>query len=410
MVKLDLSIRAIFTRISVLFIYLLNIEIALINTALADIAKAFPNADPSSISLISTIPYIVSITITFLVLPQLVKIYNKKSIVLVALGLYTIGGVGGGFFNDSIIELLIGRAFLGLGVGLSTPLCAAIINELYEGLEKTTMIGWSNAVDSCVAIVLMMIAGYLCTIKWQYTFFAYGFFIIVLIMEYYFLPSMPVPMVKDASGVERRPKISYTPKQYLKLILVLTYAFIFSQCLMTLLLKTALFVADQGLGDALVTASVMSFLTAGILTASFVFGIVEQFTKRYTIVISPTCIVIGAFMMYGSTSVTTLIASGFIAGLGLGLFIPLVTTKVLAIGPVFNGTFSNSMVVGLNGLGVFLAAFNEKVIGLFVEPTAKNLIGAVGVLFIIIASISLVYVIWDPLKGVNDERKEPALP
>lgn len=408
MKTIDLSLKAIFTKISVLFIYLLNIETTLINSALADIRDAFPNTDPVAVSLISTIPNIVSITIAFLFLPQLVKFFNKRSVVLVALVLYIAGGMSGAFFNDSALQLLMGRAFLGIGVGLSAPLCGAIINELYEGLEKNILIGWSNAVDSCVAIVLTMIAGYLCTIDWRYTFFAYGFFIIVLVMEYYFLPSMPVPMEKDIAGVDRRPKIVYTPKQWLKLVLVLSYALTFSLCLMTLMLKTAIFVADQGLGDALVTAGIMSFLTAGILTASFVFGFVEMMTRRYTIVISPLCVAVGAFLMYNSASMSALAASGFVAGLGLGLFIPSCTTKVLAIGPVFNGTFANSMLVGLNGLGVFLAAFTEKFIGLFLEPTAKNLVGAVGVLFVIITAISLMYVVWNPLEGVNEEQLESA--
>jgi MFS family permease len=408
MVKVDLSLNAIFTRISVLFIYLLNIEMNMINSALADIKKAFPDSDPVAISLISTIPNLVSIGIAFLVLPQLVKIFNKRNIVLVALLVYIIGGLGGAVFNDTVFQLLAGRAFLGIGVGLSAPLCGAIINELYEGLEKNTLIGWSNAVDSCVAIPLTMIAGYFCTINWQYTFYAYGFFILVIVMEYFFLPSLPVPKVKDASGGERSVKISYTPKQYLKLVLVLAYALTFSMCLMTLMLKASFFVESQKLGDALVTASIMSFLTAGIVTASFVFGFVEQVTRRYTIVISPACVFVGAFMMCGSTSVSSLVASGFITGIGLGFFIPSCTTKVLSIGPVSNGTFANSMLVGLNGLGVFLAAFTEKFIGLFVDPTAKNIVGAVGVLFVIIATVSLVYVVWNPLKGVNTERKVPA--
>jgi hypothetical protein len=114
-------------------------------------------------------------------------------------------------------------------------------------------------------------------------------------------------------------------------------------------------------------------------------------------------------MMFHSTSVATLVASGFVAGLGLGFFIPSCTTKVLAIGPVFNGTFANSMLVGLNGLGVFLAAFTEKLIGIFVVPTAENIVGAVGVLFLLIAFVSLVYVIWNPLAGVNEDRLAPAL-
>jgi UDP-N-acetylmuramyl pentapeptide phosphotransferase/UDP-N-acetylglucosamine-1-phosphate transferase len=63
---------------------------------------------------------------------------------------------------------------------------------------------------------------------------------------------------------------------------------------------------------------------------------------------------------------------------------------------VFNGAFANSMLVGLNGLGVFLAAFTEKLIGIVVEPTAKNLVGAVGIIFLMIAAVSLAYVIWNP--------------
>ena len=141
MKTIDLSLKAIFTKISVLFIYLLNIETTLINSALADIRDAFPNTDPVAVSLISTIPNIVSITIAFLFLPQLVKFFNKRSVVLVALVLYIAGGMSGAFFNDSALQLLMGRAFLGIGVGLSAPLCGAIINELYEGPEKAIEMG-----------------------------------------------------------------------------------------------------------------------------------------------------------------------------------------------------------------------------------------------------------------------------
>jgi hypothetical protein len=81
---------------------------------------------------------------------------------------------------------------------------------------------------------------------------------------------------------------------------------------------------------------------------------------------------------------------------------------VLAIGPVFNGTFANSMLVGLNGLGVFLAAFTEKLIGIVLEPTPKNMVGAVGALFLMMAAVSLAYVIWNPLDGVNEEPLAPA--
>jgi hypothetical protein len=92
--------------------------------------------------------------------------------------------------------------------------------------------------------------------------------------------------------------------------------------------------------------------------------------------------------------------------MGLGLKQPITTTKVLAIGPVFNGGFANSLNVGVMSSSLFLATYVEKIVGLFIQPTAKNLIGTVSFLFIFITIISLIYVIWNPLKGVNDERKE----
>jgi MFS family permease len=128
MTKVDLSFKAIFLRISVLFIFLMNIEISLVNSGLAYFAKAFPDADPTSISLIFSISTLSALIVSLLVMPQLVKRFNKRNIVLVALYIYLIGGIGPAFFNATIGQVLMFRALLGVGVGLSAPLCGAIIN------------------------------------------------------------------------------------------------------------------------------------------------------------------------------------------------------------------------------------------------------------------------------------------
>jgi MFS family permease len=171
-------------------------------------------------------------------------------------------------------------------------------------------------------------------------------------------------------------------------------------------MKIAIFIEDQKFGDALVTASVMSFFTVGVLTTSFLYGVLEKITKRYIIVAAPIFVGLGTLMISNSGSTAALIPAVFIVGMGLGLMQPITTTKVLAIGPVFNGGFANSLNVGVMSSSLFLATYVEKIVGLFILPTAKNLIGTVSFLFIFITVISLIYVIWDPLKGVNDERKE----
>jgi len=54
----------------------------------------------------------------------------------------------------------------------------------------------------------------------------------------------------------------------------------------------------------------------------------------------------------------------------------------------------------MNG-GQFLATFVEKGVGVFVAPTARNLIGSVSIAMIVISVVCLIYVLVDPLKGVN---------
>jgi len=407
-ISVDLSFKSIFRRISVLFIYLLNVEVTVVGTALGEIKKAFPDADPVLISLVYTFPILIMVLMNFFVVPSLAKRYDKKNLVMVALVIYTIGGVGGAFITGSIYHIIALRTLVGIGAGIAAPLCGAIINELYNGLEKTNMLGWSNAVDSLVAIGLTMLAGVLCAIKWEYTFFVYGFFIIVFILVATSLPSLPAPAAADSSA-KKKVKLSYNRKQKLKLFLVCLYGLVFLICIVTLEIKFSIFVTDEKIGDPMTVATGMSVLMTGILTASFVFGLAEKLFRRYTMIVSSLCVVIGAFIMYNANAPTAVFIACYIVGLGAGLTLPLLQTKALAIGMKSDGTFANAMVLGVVNGGQFLSTFVEKGVGLFVEPTVRNLLAFVVIAFLAITVVSLIYVIADPLKGVNANSKAVAV-
>lgn len=401
-ISVDLSFKSIFRRISILFIYLLNVEVALVNTALAEIRNAFPDVDTVMISLVYTFPMFIMIFMNFFVVPFLAKRYNKKHLVIFAVAVYAAAGVGGAFVTSTIYHILAMRLLVGIGAGISAPLCGAIINELYDGLEKTSMLGWANSVSSLMTVVLLMIAGVLCTIRWEYTFFAYGFFFIILLMVSISLPSLPPPVSSESGlNVRIKQKLTYAPMQKVKLFLVCLYGLIFMVIMMTLMIKFSLFIDDEKIGNAVVIAAGMSFLTAGIALSSAVFGFVERFFGRSTIMLPPLLATLGAFILFEATGPYTAYTSMVIMGLAGGLNFPFLQTKALAIGTKDNGTFANSMILGVVNGGQFLAAFMEKAVGIFIEPTARNLIGFVAVAFIAISIVSAVYMITDPLKGVN---------
>src|SRR5699024_12131643 len=98
---------------------------AAISPTLGLIANAFPDASPTMIKLILTATSIMIIPFSFLS-SYLTSKMTKRTIILIGLIIYLIGGVGPQFVSS--IEMLIGlRLFLGAGVGLVMPLSMSLI-------------------------------------------------------------------------------------------------------------------------------------------------------------------------------------------------------------------------------------------------------------------------------------------
>src|SRR5699024_6278555 len=106
---------------------------AVISPALGLIVKSFPEVSPTMINLILTAPSLIIIPFSFLS-SYLTSKMTKRTIILIGLIIYLIGGVGPQFVSS--IELLIGlRLFLGAGVGLVMPLSMSLINDYFKGKE-----------------------------------------------------------------------------------------------------------------------------------------------------------------------------------------------------------------------------------------------------------------------------------
>ena len=399
-ISADLSFKGILRRITVLFIFLLNCEVTVVSTGMGEIAKAFSSASPILINLVYTFPILISVIVTFFMVPPLAKRYDKKNLVISALIIYIIGGLGCVFATGSIYHLIGMRALVGIGAGIAAPLCGAIINELYDGLDKKNMLGWANGVDSLMAIILVTIAGYLCAIKWNYLFWVYSYFIIVLIMVITSLPSLPPPKVAELAE-KKKVKLSYNGKQTFKLVLVCLYEVAFTIFLVVMMMKMSIFIDVEKIGDAIVSSRAISITTAGILIGSMLFGFAEKLFRRYNMLLSTIFVAIGTFIMFKSYALAPVFIGCLIAGLGAGINLPLVQSRALAIGVKTDGTFANAMIIGIMNGGQFLATFVEKGVALFAEPTARNLMGTVSVVMMAITVVALIYIVVDPLKGVN---------
>lgn len=181
-------------KISILSISLLTVMAsAAISPALAKIRQAFPGTDITLIKLVLTLPSLLIIPFSLLG-GWLASRMKKKTILLIGLVIYFLGGVGGGLAK-SITQLLIIRGIFGIGVGLIIPLSISLIADFYEKQERAKMMGLSGSVSHFGGVVFLLLSGWLACINWRYAFGVYGLSALIMFTVFFWLPEPPAKQV-----------------------------------------------------------------------------------------------------------------------------------------------------------------------------------------------------------------------
>lgn len=114
-----------------------------------------------------------------------------------ALILYAIGGSSGYWLNN-LYGILIGRAVLGISVGISMTIVTTLVADYYQGNARQQFAGLQIAVMSLGGILFVTLGGILADIGWRVPFLLYFFSLLVLPATYLFLKEPK--LVAKASG------------------------------------------------------------------------------------------------------------------------------------------------------------------------------------------------------------------
>lgn len=384
---------AIMVSVSVMLLYLLNAETNVVSSALGEITMAFPDVSPTLISLFSTIPVIIMFIMSF-VSGALIQKCNKKSLAIFSLAVYTVGGVMGFWLHATIYQLLIGRAILAVGAGISAPLCGVILSELYEGDKRNHMLGLTNGVSGVIQVLLSIVVGPLMLIDWYYIFLVYFVFLVVLVLVIIFLPSFK----NTASAVvtkekAEKPKVSLDGTQKRKLIVLALFVFFTIMGANIYLLKVAIYVAEFNVGSVMVASMGMAAMGASIVIVSFVFGFIHKVLRRFTMAFSPILVAVSYIILLVGGSAAAVILALVVCGVGSALLIPTMQSEAASIGDG-NASVAIPIVFGMMFLGQFVSTFFQAFLGLFVEPSTMNVLYGGLILTVIVSVLYLLYIIF----------------
>lgn len=302
------------TRIGVVSMATLAMSGSVAGSAIAAISKSFPDTPISTIQLLSTLPGLGSLIIT-LIVGQMAMHISKKNLVLLGVALVTAGGMIPAFWNNSVIGLLSCSVILGVGVGFISTLNPMILTDLFNGEDRSSMMGINTGMTSLGTMVLTAVGGFLGADNWRHLYWVFGLGILVFLLVLFCLPSDKV-VRKEKNRKSKVHESTWTIIKGLNPYVYWLYlaVFVVGLAMTAYMSNLSIIITTKHIGGTALTGAISSFGTFIGIFAGLGFKYVRKATKPNTLAAGFSFLVIALLLTYFFKNVIILaIASAFSA-------------------------------------------------------------------------------------------------
>lgn len=273
---------------------------------------------------------------------------KKRTIIIIALVLYIIGGMGP-MLTTNFTFMLVCRAILGAGTGLFLPFAAGLLADFFKGEELNKMIGLQSATVSIGNIITSYLAGQLAAIDWRLAFLIYGFAVISFLLFVFNVPEPPkaekAPEDKTING-----------RMIFILIAILVYAVIyFSYFGFISYVVTFNFFAGDFAKGAPIAGLCQMAMTAGSLVSGFIFAAVTKGLKKVALPLFILLNVIGFGIVAFAPTMAAIVIGSVVIGLGFGLLLPYGTMRIMEETSATGKSFANGMYMTFVNIGTAIS-------------------------------------------------------
>ena len=330
-----------------------------INANIPSMKEAFVDIPLSMVEMITTIPSLF-LMVSVLTSSFIAKKFGYKQTILLGIGIVAIAGIIPVFINHFYI-VLFSRAALGFGIGLFNSLLIALMSYFYDGEEKTSMIGYHEALGGMGGMLITYIAGQLMNVNWQAPFIAYAIAIPVFFLFLKFIPRVETNDILQKNN--QQIKVSESSKKgnfsivYMFMILVIIGATLN----MTMGIKVSSFIVEEGFGNASAGSMVIMFLSLGATISGFLFGQLYKKLKNYVLPVGFLMSAIAMIVIGLSQQTWTIVLGGFLLGFGFRVMMPCLT-NIVNSSSLSNPTLATSLLLVAYNLGSAFAPYGSMVI------------------------------------------------
>ena len=263
---------------------------AAVAPALGLIAEHFKDTDPTLVQMIISIPALF-IFITNLFFRPLCKRFRARTLMMIGLALYIIGGCAAGLFSN-IWLILVFRAVVGVGVGILMPLSTGLISFYFTKDKQDALMGMSSAMNMMGGVVATLIAGVLAQLSWRAAFLVYLMGLISVLLAMMWMPNERIfdpKEVRKEEGVFKKYNIFI-----IAMFLLMVSFFIYPA-------NFAIETAKSGVIPQHLIAIVMALMDIFGFFGGMAFAGIKRRMRKQTRFVAPALFLLGYILLSFST-------------------------------------------------------------------------------------------------------------
>lgn len=288
--------------------------------------------------------------ITSLLAGKLTERMSKKTIIVVAFGIFTLAAVLC-VAIENVYYIAVMRTIIAASIGVINVSAIAMVADAFESEKKRSIfIGLFNSSMAVIGAIIAIIAGNLAVGAWQSVFRVFYIGIPVFFLLLFFLPkTSPDEKSNQAAG-----KQAFDLKTFIPFILSF---FILVSSFMVYQYMLSVYIAEHALGDEAfvgICASMIT-ITSGILCA--LFGLIYERLHKVDYVISFALVGLSYILLYFFPVKSIIIVCSALMGMAFGNGISYAYMEATVIVPPSQTSKSIAIVTAVQGAGMFVSTY-----------------------------------------------------
>ena len=344
-------------KVALLSTCLIWASINAITANIPEMAKSFPDVDLYVIELIATVPSLFQM-IAVLLSGVVASRLGLKLTTLLGLLLCGVAGIVPVAFQNFYL-LFASRCVFGIGCGLIISSVLTLIVGLFEGSERSTMIGLQGSVGGLGSATSALVAGQLLAFGWNWSFAVYAMSFVVLALFAIVVPGGNSQRKEsddaavDSSNATVAGLIFQGALMFLSILIITLFV-----------VKASTFITDRGLGTAQQGSFAITLISLGSLVAGALYGKIRGVLGDFALVAFMAIGAAGFVVAALGSSLASVMVAAFLVGYAMMAIVPHLQENIsLRFGSY--GTKGTNLILVTQALGAFAAPYLGTALGIF---------------------------------------------